>query len=350
MNLQYKGCEAMGGRKNTKEIMIDNANSIKKSNQLSTAKLNEGLTLNQMQLLAYAIYATQQDGSTTFIKADFEKKFGLDEYRTEHAKDDAQRILSIQVGFEDLENDTFEYWNVFRKMKYDKGTFTFLWDPEITPHILDLKDKYVLTDLTITANFKSGFSWTLYDYLRGLYGAWYISLSKEGVMKLFGVEKKKSYQSNTGLLKKYVLDVAIGEINEFTEVDVKYEEIKKGRAITGFKLLWSTGQKVQKASERQMDILNSIADVTFADAFMYARIKDEVNRERAMQIIRDLQFIQYNYLQPELGLTATKASELIKETRYKLEDLNYLLEMEGIEQSSSFEPVPMINWLEKHKK
>lgn len=162
-----------------------------------------------MQLLSYAIYATQQDGSTTFIKADFEKKFGLGEYhRTEHAKVDAQRILSIQAGFEDLENDTFEYWNVFRKMKYDKGTFTFLWDPEITPHILDLKDKYVLTDLTITANFKSGFSWTLYDYLRGLYGCWYV-LSDEALMKLFGVEDKKSYQSNTGKLKQAVLDVAI---------------------------------------------------------------------------------------------------------------------------------------------
>src|SRR5699024_11583477 len=62
--------------------------------------------------------------------------------------------------------------------------------------ILDLKNKYVLTDLTVTANFKSGFSWTLYDYLRGLYGAWYISLSKEALMKLFGVEEKKSYQNN----------------------------------------------------------------------------------------------------------------------------------------------------------
>lgn len=339
----------MAGRKNTKEVMIDNANSIKKSNQLSTAKLNEGLTLNQMQLLAYTIYATQQDGSTTFIKADFEKKFGLDEYRTEHAKEDAQRILSIQVGFEDLENDTFEYWNVFRKMKYDKGTFTFLWDPEITPHILDLKDKYVLTDLTITANFKSGFSWILYDYLRGLYGAWYISLSKEAVMKLFGVEKKKSYQSNTGLLKKYVLDIAIDEINEFTEVDVKYEEIKKGRSIVGFKLLWSTGQKVQKASEKQMNILRNIADVTFTDALMYAEIKDEVNRERAMKIIRDLQFIQYNYLQPELGLTADKASVLIKQSTYNLEDLNYLLEAEGMEKISISEPVPMINWLKDLK-
>lgn len=70
-----------------------------------------------------------------------------------------------------------------------------------------------------------------------------------------------------------------------------------------------------------------------------------MNRERAIQIIRDLQFIQYHYLQPDLGLTATKASELIKETRYNLEDLNYLLEVEGIENTGSIEPVPMINWL-----
>ena len=254
-------------------------------------------------------------------------------------------MVDTKFSIEDLENDYFEYWNIFQSIKYREGTFIFKWNDEIVPHILDLKDRYVLTDLKITANFNSGFSWTLYDYLRGLYGAWYISISKEAVMKLFGVEKKKSYQSNTGLFKSRVLNVAIEEINEFTELEVKYEEIKKGRSIIGFKIIWSTGQKVQKASEKQMDILDSIADVTFADAFMYAGIKDEVNRERAMQIIRDLQFIQYNYLQPELGLTATKASELIKETRYNLEDLNYLLEVEGIENTGSIEPVPMINWL-----
>lgn len=332
----------MAGRKNDKEILINNISSIKKSNELSTAKLNEGLSLNQMQLLAYAIYATQQDGSTTFIKADFEAKFNLDEYRTERAKKDSQRILSIQIGFEDLENDIFKYMNVFHEMSYEKGTFKFRWAPEITPHILDLKDKYVLTDLSIAAHFKSSFSWTLYDYLRGNYGAWYKSLSKNAILNLFGVENKKSYQKNTGKFKQAVLDVAIEEINKYTELDVKYEEVKTGRSIIGFKLIWSTGKKVQKASEKQMDILRSVADVTLADVFMYAEIKDEVNRERAIQIIRDLQFIQHNYLQPELGLTAEKASDLVKQAIYHLEDLDYLLEIDGMDK---FEHVPMINWL-----
>ncbi|MDN6291306.1 MAG: replication initiation protein [Tetragenococcus koreensis] len=336
----------MVGRKNKKEIMISSTDSIKKSNELSTAKMNQGLSLNQMQLLSYAIYATQQDGSTTFIKSDFEKKFGINEYRTDHAKVDAQKILSIQAGIEDLENDSFEYWNVFRKMKYENGTFTFIWDPDITPHILDLKNKYVLTDLTITANFKSSFSWILYDYLRGLYGCWYISLTKEALMKLFGVEDKKSYQNNTGKLKQAIIDRAINEINEFTELDVRYEDIKKGRSIVGFKLLWSAGKAIHRASKKQMDILTSMADIVFEDALIYADIKDEKYRERALQIVRDLQYIKHHYLRSEVGLTAEKASELTREASADLDVLNYLLDAEGMPKLDIAEDVPLFNLLE----
>ena len=71
----------MVARNNKKEVLISNADSILKSSDFSMAKMNHGLSLNQMQLLAYAIFATQKDKATTFIKADFEKKFDLDEYR-----------------------------------------------------------------------------------------------------------------------------------------------------------------------------------------------------------------------------------------------------------------------------
>ena len=47
---------------------------MKKSNELSLARLSHGLTLNQMQLLAYAVFATQKNGKIEFHKADFEKK------------------------------------------------------------------------------------------------------------------------------------------------------------------------------------------------------------------------------------------------------------------------------------
>src|SRR5699024_9375908 len=95
-------------RTNSKRLSIDYENRIKKSNEISMAKLNQGLTLNQMQLLAYAIYSTQQDGKTEFRKYELQNKFSIEKYQTRHAKEDSQKLLGLQFSVEDLENDYFE--------------------------------------------------------------------------------------------------------------------------------------------------------------------------------------------------------------------------------------------------
>src|SRR5699024_12373667 len=99
-------------RKNHKQQVITYENCIRKSNELSMAKLNKGLSLNQMQLLAYAIFSTQQNGKTDFNKVDFEKKFGHEKYQTKHAKDDSQRILDIKLRIEigrELLSDRYKF-------------------------------------------------------------------------------------------------------------------------------------------------------------------------------------------------------------------------------------------------
>src|SRR5699024_2950757 len=71
-----KSKELKGGRKmreNKNEHIVDYSNTIKKSNDVSMAKLNQNLTLNQIQLLAYAIFSTQQNGETYFRKYEFQK-------------------------------------------------------------------------------------------------------------------------------------------------------------------------------------------------------------------------------------------------------------------------------------
>lgn len=331
-------------RKNLKKTIVDNSITIQKSNDLSMAKLSHGLTLNQMQLLAYAILCTQKNGITEFRKHEFEKMFDIDTYRTDAAKSDSSRVLAIQFGFEDIESDSFEFLNVFRKMKYDKGLFTFVWDQDITKHILDLKDKYVLTDLSITSQFKSSFTWTLYDYLRGSYGCWYKSFTKNGLMKLFNVEKYKSYKGNTGLFKNKVLDVAINEINTFTELNVKYEEVKEGRAIIGFKILWSSGTTVRKASDKQIDILTTLIDTLFDDMMIYMKIKEERNRDRAYELVKEAQSIRFNYLENETGLTNDLCKKLTDKAENYLNEINIILEAEFIPKLHQPQ-VPLHNWL-----
>lgn len=327
------------GRANGKTQVIDYENSIKKSNEFSMVKISHRLTLNQMQLLAYAIYSTQQNGATEFHKADFEKKFNLGEYRSEDAKKDSRRLFELEFSLDDMESDEFDYLHVFQRIQYKKGLFTFKWSEDMIPHILDLKERYNLTNLTITSNFKSSFSWKLYDYLKSHYGYWHKTITKEALMKLFGVDDKRTYQNNTGKFKQTVLDVAIAEINEHTELEVRYEEEVKGRSIIGFDLIWSNGKTVASATKKQINELTAILDIIFEDAFKFVNLKDDNNREQAIEMVRSMEQMKVHTKEP-ICITKEKADTLIQQANWNLREVNRFLEEDGKEK------LPFYNWLE----
>lgn len=325
-------------RKNSKQQIFSYENSIQKSNELSMAKLSQGLTLNQMQLLAYAIYSTQQDGKTEFIKADFEKKFDLVDYKTAHAREDVTKVSRLQFSIEDLENDYFKFYNVFQSIEYDKGQFKFKWTDDMIPHILELKEKFVTTDLSIASRFRSSFSWTLYDYLRAYYGYWRKSISKEALMKLFGVENKKTYQNNTGDFRRTVLDVAIAELNKHTELEVRYNVEKEGRAIVGFELIWSSGENIKSATKKQVRELKSVVDVIMEDGLeIVVNIEQNEARKRAFEIVQETRDMIPLTKEP-ICITYNKADSLIQKANWNIKELHRLADKKES---------PYYNWLEE---
>lgn len=329
-------------RKNKKKIMISSESSIKKSNELSMAKLNAGLTLNQVQLLAFAIYTTQQKNVTTFQRRDFLKRFGLVQYTTKEINDDVESIFNLYFSTLDLEKEKFSYQHIFQSIRYDQGTFEFTWADSVLPHILSLKNNYVVTDLNITSQFKSSFSWALYEYLKAHYGYWHKELSKVALLRLFGVDKKKSYVSNTALFKKYVLDVAIKEITTLTEIEVSYKEIKKGRSITGFDIIWSTGEVNASATEKQIDQLDRILTIIADDALEFMDLNNDDDRKRASEIIRDSAKLHKHTIQP-ISITKERADFLIKKVN------GYLQELQRLKANENSNKVPFYDWITERK-
>ena len=309
---------------------------------MSMAKLNKGLTLNQMQLLAFAIYRTQKTGDTQFKKVEFEDRFNIEKLQTNQAKKDVQKLMSVQFSVEDLEKDYFEFWNVFSSIRYMAGTFSFKWNEDFLPHIIELQEKYVTTDLNITSKFKSSFSWSLYEFLKANYGAWYKIVDKEYLLKLFCVEDTKTYVEHTGRFKKSVLDVAIKEINKFTELEVWYTEIKEGRSITGFEMHWSTGQAKNAASQEQLTNMNIITKAITDNMFNYLNLQNSDNRSKAIEIIRDVQTIDILINDSEI-LQAVAAEKYVLLKKY-MQDLEHFLKVD-----KEPEPVPFYNWLEERE-
>lgn len=326
-------------RKNNKNNVISYEHSIKKSNELSMAKMNRGLTLNQIQLFAYAIYSTQQDGKTDFRKHEFEKKFNIEQLRPNDAMDDAYRLLDLKIQMKDMENEKSRGHNVFTDYFYDRGQFSFNWNANFIPHILELKEKYIITDLNITSKFKSGFSWILYDYLKAHYGYWYLKLSKKDFMTLFCVDDVKSYQKNTSVFKNKVLNVAVEELNKYTELEVWYTDLKEGRSIAGFELHWSIGERTAGATEKQLTLLRAIHDEVDKKMFDYISLKDTEAIESARKNIVKIKEING---QVNDRLTSEKAKDLIWETKMLYEQLQNLLEKDGKTRDTSV----YFNWLE----
>ena len=320
--------------------MISNESSIKKSNELSMAKLNAGLTLNQVQLLAFAIYTTQQKNVTTFQRRDFLKRFGLVQYTVKEINNDVETIFNLYFSTLDLEKEKFTYQHIFQSISYDQGTFEFTWANSVLPHILSLKNNYVVTDLNITSQFKSSFSWALYEYLKAHYGYWHKELSKEALLRLFGVEKKKSYVGNTALFKKYVLDVAVNEINKFTEMEVSYKEIKQGRSIKGFDIIWSTGDSNTGATKKQIAELGKILAIISDDSLEFMDLSNDDDRKRASEIIRESAKLSI-YTEQPISITKERADFFIKKAN------EYLQELQRLKANADNNKVPFYNWLEE---
>ena len=87
--------------------------------------------------------------------------------------------------------------------------------------------------------------------------------------------------------KKRVLQVAINEINEKSDIKISYEQVKKGRSIAGFKFkVWAKDKPKNEKKER-------VRDVNTADMFTVEGLNDK----QLSRIVRNPAFMaEYNHL------------------------------------------------------
>ena len=326
--------------------LINNETSIQKSNALSTAKLSTKLSLNQMQLFAYSILATQRDGQAVFQRADFEQQFNISDYNSTRIFKDCKALKKLDIEIYDS-SEEWELKSVFDAIGYYRGTVSFSWHKDMLPHITALKSKYTRLDLSITKNFKSRYSWTLYEYLLAKYGYYQLEFTKEKLMQLFSVSDRKTYINNTSDFKNRVLDVAIDEINEYTEYTIKYDELKRGRSIIGFKLFFSRGKTFKGATKKQTNyIVDLLANLKDEYYFKIIDIADREQSDKANQVIfetlKSTRSVDFN------RLTHDKADELIKtlNSTIKLLDKMIIDDKDNTinkDKYASFE-IPIYDW------
>lgn len=140
------------------------------------------------------------------------------------------------------------------KIGYEKDTgIVYLrFTHDVVPLITRLEQQFTSYDIEQISSLNSGYAIRLYELL-----IQWRSVGKTPVFDLqrfrqqLGVEEIK--YSRMSDFKKYVLDFAVQQINEHTDITVAYDQHKQGRIITGFTFNFKVKAKSKKALELKRD-------------------------------------------------------------------------------------------------
>ena len=145
-----------------------------------------------------------------------------------------------------------------------EATVKLIFAPAIVPLITKLEEQFTKYELQQVSNLSSAYAVRLYELLI----AWR-STGQTPVIELEEFRKKigvlDDEYTRMGNFKDRVLHLAIAQVNEFTDITVKYEQHKKGRSIYGFSFSFKQKKNVNKPNleardQNTLDIFTKLTD------------------------------------------------------------------------------------------
>lgn len=127
------------------------------------------------------------------------------------------------------------------------STVTLSYDPELKPYFLQLKKNFTKYYLENILELKSFYSIRIYELLKQYQKLKERRIELEKLKEILDA-KQKSYNKYNNFKRKVLLK-AKKEINEKTDLEVDFEEIKTGRKVTAIKFIIKQKESTKKKIE-----------------------------------------------------------------------------------------------------
>lgn len=197
------------------------------------------LSKSELRLVAFCVAhydSTKDDGDDRAFTARVADLVGIFPSMDLDSAYAVVRQVFLGLGkkpLETREGRTKIYRNWFSGFDYEEGAgeFTFYIPPETQPYFLRLREGGNFTPFRLrdVYQFRSAATWKLYENLARwrVAGRWAVDLDE--LRGLLGVAGKYPRWDN---LKNRLLDSALGEINEHSDIEADYTPQRRGRSIT----------------------------------------------------------------------------------------------------------------------
>ena len=248
-------------------------NQVVKDNALINASYSLELVEQRIVLQAIVKARETETGFDTktplsIHASEYEKQFGVTKDAAYKALKDA--VLSLferQFTFTELQDEKLKVvksrWVSQIAYVDDLAEVQIIFSPAVASMCSRLESHFTRYDLKQIAGLSSKYAVRLYE----LVIAWQ-STGKTPIFKLQDFREKIGLLDNeyTAMnnFKKYVLDLAVSQINEHTDIKLTYEQHKTGRTITGFSFKFKQKVKPKKIEQQRdqntIDLFSKMTD------------------------------------------------------------------------------------------
>ena len=232
---------------------------IVKDNALMNASYN--LALVEQRLILLAIIEARETGKginandpLTVHASSYINQFNVERHTAYQAlKDACKDLFARQFSYQEKRergriNITSRWVSQIGYMD-DTATVEIIFAPAVVPLITRLKEQFTQYDIEQISGLSSAYAVRMYELL-----ICWRSTGKTPIIELEEFRKRigvlDTEYTRTDNLKMRVIELALKQINEHTDITASYEQHKKGRVITGFSFKFKQKKKNSDSSPR----------------------------------------------------------------------------------------------------
>lgn len=208
---------------------------IVKSNDL-VQKARFQLTLQEQKIILYLISKIKPSDDNfiyqDFSITDFCKVCGID-YKSgknyKHVKDTIKALSDKSVWLiHDAGAETLVRWINKAWVNKKSGIIKLRLDDDMKPYLLQLQERFTSYELYYTLAMRSQYSIRLYEILKSYEYRRRKDFEIDELKRILFADNYTRYPD----FKRKVIDIAIREINDLSDINVTYEVIKTGRKVS----------------------------------------------------------------------------------------------------------------------
>ena len=222
--------------------------TVRKANEL-IQRARYKLSLQQQKIVLYLIaqispfdaeFHTYELGIADFCRVCGIDNPGGKDYAELRSQIKAIADKSMWLRLEDGSGTALVRWIESPVIRENAGVIELRLSEALRPYLLNLKSNFTQYDLIYTLHFKSKYSIRLYELVCSIHfrelDEYKRRFSLDELRRLLDCETYTEYKN----FRRFVLEKAIDEINDWSDKTLSYCPLKKGRFVIGIELTITT--------------------------------------------------------------------------------------------------------------